>query len=214
MSNARDNILRSLRNNAESTMRSDSHLSPPLAMVDGSALDTLKASLAGTGTQVHDASAQTWPSLCADILRKKGIGRLLYSAGTSIGAKLEKAFSSTATPTLVPWQDGGSLADKLWSIEASITSARAGIALTGSLMISSSTEEPRVMSLVPPIHIALLDAAKIYRTLDQMLAAEFPAHSTPANSVLISGPSKTADIEGRIVHGIHGPKELIVIICQ
>ena len=214
MNNARDNILQRLRNSAGRIAQIDSNSAPPIPGRNDDTVETLRGSLAGTGTQVYVSSGQNWVSLCAGIFHTKGIRRLLYSAGTSMGKQLEEAFSSTACPMLVRWQDTESFRDTLWSIDASLTSVQAGIASTGSLMIGSSTEEPRVMSLVPPIHIALLDAGRIYPTLEQALAAEVHVQSAPRNFVLISGPSKTADIEGSLVHGIHGPKELIVIICQ
>lgn len=64
-------------------------------------------------------------------------------------------------------------------------------------------QEPRLMSLVPPVHIAVLKAEKIHDTL---------AEAMPTNLLLISGPSKTADIELTLAFGVHGPKELIVFI--
>ncbi len=76
----------------------------------------------------------------------------------------------------------------------------------------SSIEEPRQMSLVPPIHIAVLQADKIYNTFLEVMQKENWAGGMPTNALLISGPSKTADIEFTLVFGVHGPKELIVII--
>ncbi len=68
------------------------------------------------------------------------------------------------------------------------------------------------MSLVPPVHIAGLKAAKIHDTLAEAMRKEGWAEKMPSNLLLISGPSKTADIELTIASGVHGPKELIVFI--
>jgi L-lactate dehydrogenase complex protein LldG len=70
------------------------------------------------------------------------------------------------------------------------------------------------MSLVPPIHIAILEADKIYTTFSEAIEAEGWAQKMPTNVVLISGPSKTADIELTLAFGVHGPKELIVLILH
>ena len=68
------------------------------------------------------------------------------------------------------------------------------------------------MSLVPAVHVAVLDADTIYDSLAEMMAAENWSAGMPTNALLISGPSKTAVIEFTLVFGVHGPKELIVII--
>lgn len=68
------------------------------------------------------------------------------------------------------------------------------------------------MSLVPPVHIAVLKASGIYDTLSAAMKEEGWAERMPTNLLLISGPSKTADIELTLAFGVHGPKELIVLI--
>jgi L-lactate dehydrogenase complex protein LldG len=97
-------------------------------------------------------------------------------------------------------------------IDAGITSTRGGVADTGAIVLWPTADEPRLMSLVPPVHVAVLDADCIYNSMAEMMAAEDWAAGMPTNALLISGPSKTADIEFTLVFGVHGPKELIVII--
>lgn len=70
------------------------------------------------------------------------------------------------------------------------------------------------MSLVPPIHLAVLKASTLHNTFLEALEAEQWADGLPTNALLISGPSKTADIEQMLVYGIHGPKELVVFILN
>jgi len=148
-----------------------------------------------------------------DVLKKKKIETLLYPKGTTLDACISEIRSQSRIEP-VPWQDSESFKDSLWNVDAGITSALAGIASTGSLLLCGSSLEPRAISLVPPIHIAILSTAKIYSTFEHALSAVFPPLHDPRNFVLISGPSKTADIEGSLVHGIHGPKELIVILTS
>jgi len=68
------------------------------------------------------------------------------------------------------------------------------------------------LSLVPPVHVAVLDAELIHASLTDIMVAENWAGGMPTNALLISGPSKTADIEFTLVFGVHGPKELILLI--
>lgn len=70
------------------------------------------------------------------------------------------------------------------------------------------------MSLVPPIHIAVLRADTIYNSLLEVMQKENWAAGMPTNAFLISGPSKTADIELVLAFGVHGPKELIVLLVD
>ncbi len=70
------------------------------------------------------------------------------------------------------------------------------------------------MSLAPPIHIALLDAGNIHNSFWEVVTHRQWAADMPTNALLISGPSKTADIEQHLSYGVHGPKELIVLIRE
>lgn len=96
-------------------------------------------------------------------------------------------------------------------MDAAFTTTRAGIAETGTLIVWPDADEPRAMSLVPPVHIALFDASRLYENFYQAVSTEGWANGLPTNSLLISGPSKTADIQQTLAYGAHGPRELIVL---
>jgi L-lactate dehydrogenase complex protein LldG len=95
------------------------------------------------------------------------------------------------------------------NIKAGLTGAIAGIAETGSLLISSGQGQPLTASLLPETHIAVIHADDIYETLPEVLNLE-PIREA-SSSVLISGPSRTADIEMTLTIGVHGPRELHVL---
>ena len=110
--------------------------------------------------------------------------------------------------------DASGRREDLFKADVGITSAQAGIAETGTLVLDSSVERNRLVSLVPPIHIAILDASRIYQTLGETLAAlQSGAEVSPAIT-FITGPSRTADIELTLAIGVHGPQELYVIVNQ
>jgi L-lactate dehydrogenase complex protein LldG len=98
------------------------------------------------------------------------------------------------------------------TIDASITGARSAIAETGSMVLWPDANEPRLMSLVPPIHFVLLDVATIHADMHSAFTKEGWASGMPTNALLISGPSKTADIQQTLAYGAHGPRELVVLL--
>lgn len=102
-------------------------------------------------------------------------------------------------------------AHDIFRFDVGITTVQAAIAETGTLVLDSTQERHRLVSLVPPVHIAIVDASKIYETLGEALAFIHKKEISPAVT-FITGPSRTADIELTLTVGVHGPQELYVII--
>ena len=119
-------------------------------------------------------------------------------------------------PTLIPYDRPlEDLKPQLFeTIEAGLTTTRGAIAETGSLILWPSADEPRTLSLVPHIHVALLRTDALYDTFLQAMREQGWAQAMPTNVLLVSGPSKTADIEQTLAYGVHGPKRLIVLVVH
>jgi L-lactate utilization protein LutC len=93
-----------------------------------------------------------------------------------------------------------------------ITSADYCLADTGTLVMIASREEARLISLLPPIHVAVVSRDRMLSGLDELLTiAPLPAERS-SSMVMITGPSRTADIEQILVRGVHGPGEIHVVI--
>jgi len=122
----------------------------------------------------------------------------------------------TGSLTLIPYdRPVEAFKEQLFeSIDAGLTSTSGAIAETGSLILWPSAREPRLLSLVPHIHVALLRADALYDTFWQAMRDNRWAEGMPTNALLISGPSKTADIEQTLAYGVHGPKRLIVVVIR
>ena len=99
-------------------------------------------------------------------------------------------------------------------VDAGFTTTLGGIAETGTLVLWPNADEPRLMSLLPPIHVALVQESAVTDSLAELIRVQDWAARMPTNAVLISGPSKTADIEQTLAYGVHGPKELIVLVVK
>ncbi len=98
------------------------------------------------------------------------------------------------------------------TVDVGITSADYALADTGSLVMLSSPQEARMISLLPPAHIAVVPRARILTGLDELFSLlPHPAEST-SSMVLITGPSRTADIEQILVRGVHGPGVISVVV--
>ena len=143
-------------------------------------------------------------------LPKRGINNLLM--GASIAKQISKDINNEIE--VLKYDDPyESWSEKLFNeTDASITTTIGAIAQSGSIVLHPTPEEPRLMSLVPDIHIALVYEDTIYETFNQIITNQYWTKNMPTNALLISGPSKTADIEQVLAYGVHGPKELIVLI--
>lgn len=105
-------------------------------------------------------------------------------------------------------------ASDVFGFDVGITKAQAAIAETGTLVLDSASERNRLVSLVPPVHIAIVSASKIYTSLGETLAMLRNGKELSPAVTFITGPSRTADIELTLTIGVHGPQELYVIINQ
>ena len=95
---------------------------------------------------------------------------------------------------------------------AGITSADYALADTGTLVMLSSPEEARMISLLPPLHLAVVPRSRLLTGLDELFTILPKPGDRTSSMVLITGPSRTADIEQILVRGVHGPGEIHVIM--
>jgi L-lactate dehydrogenase complex protein LldG len=93
-----------------------------------------------------------------------------------------------------------------------LTGAHAALADTGSIVVVSGPGRGRLASLLPPTHIAVVFAEQLCPSLGPFLAANPSVADVGANMVVITGPSRTGDIEGTLVLGVHGPGDLHVVL--
>lgn len=100
---------------------------------------------------------------------------------------------------------------RLMEADLGITGAAFGLAESGTLVLLTSETEGRLASLLPPVHLAVLDASHIFPGVAEFI---IEAHSSLRSSdiIFITGPSRTADIELTLTVGVHGPKELYVVV--
>lgn len=93
-----------------------------------------------------------------------------------------------------------------------ITGTEAAFAETGTIVVRSGPGQPRMASLVPLVHLAVLRKDRIFRSASHWAADPSARMSDGSNVVFITGPSKTADIESIVTLGVHGPKHLHIVL--
>lgn len=177
-------------------------------------VDAFEAALRASRAEVWRAGAGEWPALLAEKLATHGVKRLLLDPAGAEGAALAGALSDgvAALPFARPleaWKN-----ELFDTVDAGFTVARSGIAATGTLVLAPDAGTPRTVSLVPPLHVALVHADTLHATLYDAARAERWRDGMPTNLVMVSGPSKTSDIQQTLAFGAHGPRWLWVVIVM
>ncbi len=217
MSDSRTAILSRLRASGETG---------PLPVLDTAVLERrqwpapervarLRQGMEAVHTEFLDATPETWPAVVRAYCEREGFKNLLFGPTSEAGSALAAAWAPGG-PQLLPYDRPVEAFKKelFTMVDAGFTGTVGGIAETGGLLLTPGPAEPRLLSLVPPIHIALLRASTIQDSFWSAVKNLGWGRSLPPNALLISGPSKTADIEQTLAYGVHGPKRLIVVLVD
>jgi L-lactate utilization protein LutC len=93
---------------------------------------------------------------------------------------------------------------------STVSRALYALADPGSVVLAASPQEPRAHSLLPEVHVSVVPEDRVLADLDELLARV--AGDLPSGLVIVSGPSRSADIEQILALGVHGPREEHVVI--
>ena len=171
--------------------------------------------LLNVNTGVHEAETEEkLRAFITGLIRKKGISSFTIWESDYVASLGLKGLLNGEGLRQITSNDKNEIAEA----EIGITGADYAIADTGSLVLLTDEHRPRSVSLLPPIHLAVVrkldivsDANELFIILKQTLDA---AQSIPSCMTFITGPSRTADIELNLTLGVHGPKELYVLITS
>ena len=185
--------------------------------------DNLASAARRSGWQVHQAAGyEEAIDRVASVASSRGVKSLVRSVqpvfdGLPVDAALEaRGFTVT---TVAQDQDRNTelLRQEMAAAGMGITGADYAVAETGSVVLAARQGLSRLVSLAPPVHLALVRSEDIVETLDDLFLLrrlEYHAKGGDMGSYLnfITGPSRTGDIEQTLVVGVHGPKEALLVL--
>lgn len=209
---ARDRILGRLTSNligTDNEVDLSVHLDKQYS--DAEKIERFTEKLASVHGEILTCRADNWTQTLAELIAEEGFENLLVGQGELPDQAAAAAGCEVRRydQPIENWQG-----ELFSNVAAGFTTCRGGIAETGSLVLWPDTSEPRLLSLVPPVHIALLFARDINNTLTEVLTQQEWQAGMPTNALLVSGPSKSADIAQVLAYGVHGPKRLIVLLAH
>jgi L-lactate dehydrogenase complex protein LldG len=146
------------------------------------------------------------PAAVADYLRSKNIPQVIRHGADARIASLDWASQAQMTVTSGP-SAGGDL--------ASVSHAFGAVAESGTLVLASGSDNPTTLNFLPEYHVVVVDAADIagdYETVWDRLRATYGKGTMPRTVNLVTGPSRSGDIEQTLLLGAHGPRSLHIII--
>ena len=173
------------------------------------------------GTTQPIASSTELKKFIESLLPVSGPCSVALSNGRSIERSgLREWLENRGTEVLPTLSESGSpqkdYVRRLLQARIGVTQADYAIAETGTLVLISGAEQHRLLSLLPPVHVCLLGPQQIVPTLASLitrLEQRFVTGKfTPQTVTMITGPSRTADIEHTLTMGVHGPVALHVLI--
>lgn len=177
--------------------------SPSLEPVVETPLERFSAELTALGGFFTLCEQDRLPAQLAGFLEQRGIDSIFAWDSACLPAGLVEQIRKRGIKVMSEFDP---------SARAGLTGTLAGIADTGTLVLLGGPGRPLAASLLPEIHLAVLHEQDIYENLQQVLKLKEVRDS--GSVVLVSGPSRTADIEMTLTIGVHGPGEVHVFCLR
>lgn len=182
-------------------------LPPTFASGDGRLFDRFAEEVGKVGGEARRVTANEVEAAVGEVAAGAKAAVVAQGVGAFRQA-VEAALSRAGCDALKPSREAAASAD------LGITGAELAVASTGSVLVRMGSDAPRVASLLPFHHLVILPEDRIVPGFEELFAA-MPQHALAASqTVLITGPSRTADIELSLVRGVHGPAQLTVLVVS
>jgi L-lactate dehydrogenase complex protein LldG len=226
MNAARDRIMASVRDGLLRAVLPDATVDcagrwepPDPALPRDMLIEHFGRALASLAGQLHHAaSASAAADVIAGIAASQGATSYLSWDDVHLGCPgLLSALESRGLPRVTYDVPGDPVerarrTHELGGVGLGLTGAHAALADSGAIVLVSGPGRGRLASLLPPVHVAIVSERRMWPSLTALVRAEPELLAAGSNVVLVAGPSRTADIEMTLTHGVHGPKHVHVIL--
>ncbi|MBP3224358.1 lactate utilization protein C [Campylobacter sp. VBCF_05 NA6] len=172
---------------------------------EGDKYENFKTNLTNNKAVVHETDEKGLQALVEEIVKTVGAKTVMF--GSDLPIKTDK-LQAEKLPFDKPVNE---IREALFDADTSIIEAKLGVSNFGVCCVVSSKAQPRLLSLLPTNCIILLRKNALVESLDKALA-EVTKDELPTNINFIMGPSRTADIELITVLGVHGPRNVHVVL--
>jgi len=169
------------------------------------------------GKFLGDHSETALKDQAIELARRINAKSVVVGDGLTVEAKaIRKALShnkiTVIEPTRVHDEERATLREQIAQSDLGILEADYAIASTGTFCIVADTRRPSSITILPPVNFIYVAADRIMPTMAEVISAVGPDNFARHRVALVTGPSRTADIEKMIVIGVHGPKELFAAV--
>jgi L-lactate dehydrogenase complex protein LldF len=168
------------------------------------------SAVGGRGRTVRDR-AELARELAAEVGRAAGAGVVAFDASEFEGLGLDPVLERLGAPRLAGLSPDAFRA-RCAAAHVGITTCVAAVAQTGSLLLACAPGRPRSVSLLPRVHVAVVPASRLVETPRE--AFDRLGADVPSQVVLVTGPSRTGDIEQDLTIGVHGPGEVVALVLE
>jgi L-lactate dehydrogenase complex protein LldG len=208
---SQERFLETIRARLNGATRMPLAIPPDWAPVIEDPLDRFATELEAVHGHSHRCAPEQLPATVAEIVSSYKASRVLLTPEEPLTSDLERAVEE-AGAQVSWWPEAGR--DAAETADLSVTGAQWGIAETGTVVVSSAPPGGRAPSLLPTVNIAVVAASRVVDTVATLFQRLGALSQRPSNLVLVTGPSKTGDIENILVQGVHGPKEQHAIVVE
>lgn len=174
-------------------------------------VDRFEGELVAVGGEFHRCKASGAAEVLGDILSERAGAKVLLTREDGVPSGVSGAITAAGCEHL-PWPEAGR--EGAAAADVGVTSARWAVAETGSVVVTAEAPGGRAPSLLPAAHVAFVPVDRLVPTVAEVFKRIGAAGELPSNLVLVTGPSKSADIGMELALGVHGPGETHVVIVE
>jgi L-lactate dehydrogenase complex protein LldG len=181
------------------------------AWIGGADLEAFATRLAEAGGVVRRATPNDWAHQVVEQAREWGVQQAVATAEVRLQPAVEALRSEGREVTVAGTPD---LRKRAAAAQLGLTGARWTLASTGTVVLVTTPEAPRLVSLLPRAHLAVVWEEDLIPDLAELARRIRGLGPIPSGVTLITGPSRTADIEQTVVVGVHGPERMGVVLIS